>query len=86
VCGIAHTKDDMKQVKWSDGGPLYNDADTAKLLLFGMAMAKVQSSQRKKSQNALPQCRPAVWPWVCTEAVHFVIFVTAKLQQKMKLV
>jgi hypothetical protein len=39
-----HTKDNIKQMKWSDGGHLYNDADTAKLFLFGMAMAKVNSS------------------------------------------
>jgi hypothetical protein len=69
-----HTKDDIKQVKWSDDGHLCNDADKAKLLLFGLALAKVKSSRRKKSQNVLPQCRPAVWPWVCTEAVHFGIF------------
>ena len=62
----------VKQVKWSDSGHLYNDADTAKLLLFGLAMAKVH--KEKKSQNVLPQCRPAVWPWFCTEAVRFGTF------------
>ena len=69
----------IKQVKWSDGVHLYNDADTAKLLLSGLPMAQVQSSQRKKSQNVLPQCRPAVCPWVCTEAVCLGIFMLGRV-------
>jgi hypothetical protein len=34
-------------VKWSDGGHLYNNADTAKFLLFVLAMAKFKVHEEK---------------------------------------